>query len=135
PRLPVHRRAAGQAVTVAPALWADVLEGEELAYIGSEDPRAARSEPFPTDLDPQVQSALVRIGLDSVYAHQAEAWRAAARGEPVIVTTGTASGKSLAFNLPVLSALAAQPTDRALYLYPAKALAQDQARPLPALQL
>src|SRR5207247_1435918 len=53
----------------------------------------------------------------------------------VIVTTGTASGKSLAFNLPVLSALAAEPKNRALYLYPTKALAQDQARALGALKV
>src|SRR5207247_9107266 len=53
----------------------------------------------------------------------------------VIVTTGTASGKSLAFNLPVLSALAAEPKNRALYLYPTKALAQDQARALAALKV
>ena len=54
-----------------------------------------------------------------------------ARGENVIVTTGTASGKSLAFNLPVLDAIARDPTARALYLYPTKALTQDQARASP----
>ena len=56
------------------------------------------------------------------------AWEAVARGEHVVVTTGTASGKSLAFNLPVLSTVAGDPHARALYLYPTKALAQDQAR-------
>ena len=69
-------------------------------------------------------------GIDALYAHQADAWDAAARGEHVIVTTGTASGKTLAFNLPVLDALARDPKHRALYLYPTKALAQDQARAL-----
>ena len=63
-----------------------------------------------------------------------EAWDAARRGEHVIVTTGTASGKTLAFNLPVLDALARDPKHRALYLYPTKALAQDQARTLAALK-
>ena len=77
--------------------------------------------------------ALGRRGLSSLYAHQAEAFAAAQRGEHVMVSTGTASGKTLAFNLPVLNALAAQPKDRALYLYPTKALAQDQARSLAAL--
>src|SRR5205814_2819951 len=57
-------------------------------------------------------------------------WDAAARGEHMILATGTASGKSLAFNLPVLDALAREPKTRALYLYPTKALAQDQARSL-----
>src|SRR5438128_717225 len=56
------------------------------------------------------------------------------RGEHVVVTTGTASGKSLAFNLPVLDALAHEPKQRALYLYPTKALAQDQARALAELK-
>ncbi|MGH3103336.1 MAG: DEAD/DEAH box helicase [Gaiellaceae bacterium] len=114
----------------AVAAWEDLIGGEELAYLGSEPPREARAEPFPAGLDPAVQSALVAQGLTSLYAHQAEAWEAAARGEHVIVTTGTASGKTLAFNLPVLDALAREPKLRALYLYPTKALAQDQARTL-----
>jgi DEAD/DEAH box helicase domain-containing protein len=70
------------------------------------------------------------VGVEALYGHQREAWDAAARGENVIVTTGTASGKTLAFNLPVLDALAREPKLRALYLYPTKALAQDQARAL-----
>ena len=70
------------------------------------------------------------IGVPELYAHQREAWEAAARGEHLVVTTGTASGKTLAFNLPVLDALARTPKNRALYLYPTKALAQDQFRTL-----
>src|SRR5262249_25594400 len=80
-------------------------------------------------------AALAGQGISSLYAHQTEAWAAAGRGEHVVVTTGTASGKSLAFNLPVLHALAAEPRLRALYLYPTKALAQDQARALAALRV
>jgi DEAD/DEAH box helicase domain-containing protein len=57
------------------------------------------------------------------------------RGENVVVTTGTASGKSLAFSLPVLDAIAREPTARAIFLYPTKALAQDQARWLARLGL
>jgi DEAD/DEAH box helicase domain-containing protein len=67
--------------------------------------------------------------------HQAGAWEAARRGESLIVTTGTASGKTLAFNLPVLDSLAREPKSRALYLYPTKALAQDQARALAQLEV
>ncbi|HVN62089.1 MAG TPA: DEAD/DEAH box helicase [Gaiellaceae bacterium] len=67
-----------------------------------------------------------------MYSHQAEAWAAAARGEHVLMSTGTASGKTLAFNLPVVDALAREPKRRALYLYPTKALAQDQTRALAA---
>ena len=60
---------------------------------------------------------------------------AASEHSDVVVTTGTASGKSMAFNLPVLNALAAEPKLRALYLYPTKALAQDQARTLASFHL
>ena len=115
--------------------WADLLEGEEIAYTGVEPARDARSEPLPDDLDPRVASALVANGVTSLYRHQAETWEAARRGENVVVTTGTASGKSLAFNLPVLDEIAREPKSRALYLYPTKALAQDQARALSELGL
>ena len=73
------------------------------------------------------------IGVEALYTHQRAAWEAAARGEHLVVTTGTASGKTLAFNLPVLDSLARDPKNRALYLYPTKALAQDQFRALSAL--
>ena len=115
--------------------WADVLQGEELAYLGTEPERSGRSEPFPDDLDPRVTSALVALGISSLWRHQAEAWEAARDGGNLIVTTGTASGKSLAFNLPVLDLLAREPKSRALYLYPTKALAQDQARALHGFRL
>jgi DEAD/DEAH box helicase domain-containing protein len=112
------------------ASWAELLEGEEIAYTRNEPPRPARFAPIPDELDPRVRE---RLGHDALYAHQADAWEAARRGEHVIVTTGTASGKTLAFNLPVLDALAREPKNRALYLYPTKALAQDQLRTLTAL--
>ena len=115
--------------------WADLLEGEEVAYSGSEPSREARVEQLPDDLDPRVASALVATGVTSLYRHQAEAWEAAQRRENIIVTTGTASGKSLAFNLPVLDAIARDPKTRVLYLYPTKALSQDQARALAELRL
>jgi len=111
-------------------LWTDVLQGDELAHVTTEPARAPRTEPFPADVQPAVLEALARQGIGELYVHQAAAWGSAARGEHVIVTTGTASGKTLAFNLPVLDALAREPKNRALYLYPTKALAQDQARAL-----
>src|SRR5438477_9198962 len=109
------------------ATWDDLLAGSELASLTEEPARPARTAPLPDALHPKVREA---IGVDALFAHQAEAWEAAQRGEHVIVTTGTASGKTLAFNLPVLDALARDPKNRALYLYPTKALAQDQARSL-----
>ncbi|MGH3065467.1 MAG: DEAD/DEAH box helicase, partial [Gaiellaceae bacterium] len=81
------------------ARWADLLDGEEIAYSGTEPAREARTKPLPGDLDPRVASALLATGVTSLYRHQAETWEAARRGGNVIVTTGTASGKSLAFNL------------------------------------
>ena len=118
-----------------PASWASLLDGDELAYRTSEPARPAHTEPLPGDLDPAVVSALVGRGITGLYRHQAEAWEAAARGEDLIVTTGTASGKSLAFTLPVLDGIARDPKARALYLYPTKALAQDQARSLADFRL
>jgi len=117
------------------AQWDDLLQGEELAYLGSESAREALVAPLPEDLHPRVRDALAAQGVDALWAHQAEAWEAARRGEHLIVTTGTASGKTLAFNLPVLDALAREPKRRALYLYPTKALAQDQLRALGSFRL
>jgi DEAD/DEAH box helicase domain-containing protein len=114
-----------------PASWDDLLQGDELAYLGSEPAREARPAPIP-ELAPRLWE---RLGVDALYAHQAEVWDAVHRGENVVVTTGTASGKTLAFNLPVLDALARDPKSRALYLYPTKALAQDQFRTLTALKV
>jgi DEAD/DEAH box helicase domain-containing protein len=116
------------------AAWDGLLTGEELAHLTTEPARAARLEPLPDDLDPRVRDALDAAGIRELFAHQAEAWEAAARGEHMIVTTGTASGKTLAFNLPILDALAREPKHRALYLYPTKALAQDQIRALGELK-
>ena len=72
--------------------------------------------------------------IDALFAHQASVGRRR-RGQHLVVTTGTASGKTLAFNLPVLDALARDPKLRTLYLYPTKALAQDQARALAGFRL
>jgi DEAD/DEAH box helicase domain-containing protein len=107
--------------------WEGLLQGEEVAHLTTEPERDARFAPLPEGLDPRVREA---IGVPQLYVHQRAAWDAAARGENVMVTTGTASGKTLAFNLPVLDALAREPKTRALYLYPTKALAQDQFRTL-----
>jgi len=122
-------------MTVEIALWDDLLHGEELAYLGSDPAREAQSEPLPAELPAALSERLEEHGIDSLYLHQAAAWEAAARGEHFVVTTGTASGKTLAFNLPVLAALAEDPKLRALYLYPTKALAQDQIRSLSALKV
>ncbi len=122
--------------TVEP--WSALLEAgredERLVREAFEGARAAHVEPFPDDLHPTLAEGLRRTGIETLYRHQAHAWEAAATG-PFVVTTGTASGKSLSFNLPTLDVLLRDPRARAIYLYPTKALAQDQARALHALRL
>jgi DEAD/DEAH box helicase domain-containing protein len=113
--------------TVDAAIWDDLLTGEELAHAETVPAAEPRVAPLPDELHPDLRDALP---FDGLYEHQREAWDVAARGEHLILATGTASGKSLAFNLPVLDAIAREPKERALYLYPTKALAQDQARAL-----
>jgi DEAD/DEAH box helicase domain-containing protein len=126
------------AVTRRTEPWNDLLDAgradERLVREAYEGARDARLEPVPADLHPAVREGLERVGITQLYAHQAEALAAAWEG-PTIVTTGTASGKSLCFNLPTLDVLCTDPRARALYLYPTKALAQDQARALNAFGL
>lgn len=90
---------------------------------------------LPDELHPALADALRASGIEQLYGHQLQCFDEAlgvgdSPGGNVIVTTGTASGKSLCFNLPVLQTLAADSKARAIYLYPTKALAQDQARKL-----
>jgi DEAD/DEAH box helicase domain-containing protein len=117
------------------AQWDDLLEGEELAYLGEEAARDAITAPLRDELPPTLRERLEANGVTELYSHQAATWDAAQNGQNVAITTGTASGKSLAFNLPVLAALTKQPKLRALYLYPTKALAQDQVRALDELHV
>jgi DEAD/DEAH box helicase domain-containing protein len=93
----------------------------------------AKLTELPSGLDPGLAEALARTGITSLYSHQAEAFEIARESE-LILTSGTASGKSLSFNLPVLDGIARDPKRRAFYLYPTKALAQDQARKLAELR-
>ena len=82
--------------------------------------------PFPEDLDPRLRDVLVRRGYEKLYTHQRAAFDAARAGESTVVVTPTASGKTLCYNLPVLDRILKEPDARALYLFPTKALAQDQ---------
>jgi DEAD/DEAH box helicase domain-containing protein len=95
--------------------------------------RPARYLPLPAGLRPELAAALASRGIERLYAHQAEAYEHVRAGRHVVVVTPTASGKTLCYNLPVLQRLLEQPTSRALYLFPTKALAQDQLAELGAL--
>src|SRR3989475_8344995 len=95
--------------------------------------RSAVYAPFPSSLDPRLVEALRGRGIQQLYSHQARAFETVAKGEHVVVVTPTASGKTLCYNLPVLQALVQQPESRVLYLFPTKALAQDQLAELTEL--
>jgi DEAD/DEAH box helicase domain-containing protein len=86
--------------------------------------------PPPKGLRADLAAGLRARGIEQLYAHQAEAVEAALRGENVVLSTGTASGKTLAYNLPILQESLADPGATAIYLFPTKALAQDQAAEL-----
>ncbi|ODB84949.1 helicase [Candidatus Thiodiazotropha endoloripes] len=87
--------------------------------------RAGKFAPFPDDLDPRLARALISRGIKQLYSHQATAWSAIQSLQHTVVVTPTASGKTLCYNLPVLQA-ALQNRAKSLYLFPTKALAQDQ---------
>ena len=149
--LRIHDRSSLQAVRVAAAIrggglmakslletpWAIALDparrdGRVVAEAVEEEHTATPVD-LPDSLSPAFAEALRGAGIQRLYSHQREAYEAAAESN-LVITSGTASGKSLAFNLPVLDAIAADPKRRALYLYPTKALAQDQARKLGELR-
>ncbi len=87
---------------------------------------SARYAPFPETLDARLQQVLRARGIDQLYTHQAAAIEQVLAGRHVVITTPTASGKTLCYNAPVLSSVLRDPSTRALYLFPTKALAQDQ---------
>ncbi len=111
------------------ALLESGREDDRLVHDDRIAPRAARTTAIPEGLNWRVLQALEQAGIERLYDHQLEALHHAFDG-PTIITTGTASGKSLCFQLPTLEVLISDPSARALYLYPTKALAQDQARSL-----
>ncbi|HLE58759.1 MAG TPA: DEAD/DEAH box helicase, partial [Candidatus Limnocylindria bacterium] len=97
------------------------------------EPQPPRYAPWPAEIDPRLATALRVRGVEALYTHQAAAFETVSAGRNACVVTPTASGKTLCYNLPVLNAVAADPTARALYLFPTKALAADQLTELRAL--
>ena len=96
-------------------------------------PVSPRYAPFPEALDRRLRDALGARGISQLYTHQAESITHALTGRNVVVITPTASGKTLCYNAPVLNAVLEDPSSRALYLFPTKALAQDQLAELHAI--
>jgi DEAD/DEAH box helicase domain-containing protein len=99
-----------------------------LRHVAELPARRGRQRPWPTWVEPDVLAAFTDRGISSPWAHQVQAADLAHAGRHVVISTGTASGKSLAYQLPILNALATDPRARALYISPTKALGHDQLR-------
>ena len=103
---------------------------DQIVYVRQIPPRQAIQGQLESPIHPDLRGCLESRGLWPLYIHQTEAIDALAGGEHVIISTPAASGKSLCYHVPVLDALLADRTSRAMYLYPTKALAQDQLKGL-----
>jgi DEAD/DEAH box helicase domain-containing protein len=116
------------------AALAGTSPGEHpLRHVAELPPRSGRPHGWPAWAEPDVVRAFTDRGISLPWSHQVDAAELAHAGRHVVVSTGTASGKSLAYQLPVLNALATDPRARALYLSPTKALGHDQLRAAYAL--
>jgi DEAD/DEAH box helicase domain-containing protein len=135
--MPRRGPALASRAAVAGGAWEPALgparEDGRLVAESAESATMAKHTDLPADLHPALAEALGEAGIESLYSHQAAAYETARRSH-LILTSGTASGESLSFNLPVLDGIARDPKRRAIYLYPTKALAQDQARKLGELR-
>ncbi|MGV0992901.1 MAG: DEAD/DEAH box helicase [Mycobacterium sp.] len=115
------------------ALCAGAGSEASLRHVAEIAPRTAQSRDWPSWVGADVRAALQDRGISTPWSHQVEAAELAHAGRDVVISTGTASGKSLAFQLPILEALGTDPRARALYLSPTKALGHDQLRSAHAL--
>ena len=106
--------------------WLQAKRGEAIVEHGVSEPKDPRFQEPERPIDPKLLARLHAIGITQLYTHQATAYDLADAGNDVLVTTGTSSGKTLCYNLPVLQRCLREPAARALYLFPTKALAQDQ---------
>lgn len=104
--------------------------GEQLEHVEILSARDGRFRDPATPLPAELAGLLAARSIERLYAHQADALDAARQGRDLVVVTGTASGKTLCYNLPILETCLADPEARALYLFPTKALAQDQLKGL-----
>ena len=125
-------------VTFGSELLAAAVAGTEagehpLRHVAELPARRGRQRPWPTWVEPDVLRAFTDRGISSPWAHQVQAAELAHAGRHVVISTGTASGKSLAYQMPILNTLATDPRARALYISPTKALGHDQLRAAYAL--
>ena len=106
---------------------------DRIQYVRRIDAKSAQYAPFPETLDRQLAEGIQKLGMERLYSHQATAIDAALRGENTVVVTPTASGKSLTYILPVLQRKKQNPMSRSLFLFPTKALSQDQMNSVQSL--
>ncbi|WP_111645478.1 DEAD/DEAH box helicase [Paranoxybacillus vitaminiphilus] len=99
---------------------------EQIVHWHTIPEKEAKYVPFPFELDERLKKALQERGIQALYTHQHSAFETIRRGEHFVAVTPTASGKTLCYNLPVLQTILENPEARALYIFPTKALAQDQ---------
>lgn len=134
PDLPIDARSKDESLTQA--LSRMLSEHDRALRASEDDPHVtavrrleaveAQYAPFPEATDPRLVKAIGSRGITQLYTHQAEAIAHAMAGRNVVTITPTASGKTLCYNMPVMDAILKDPSTRALYLFPTKALAQDQ---------
>jgi DEAD/DEAH box helicase domain-containing protein len=102
------------------------LRNDSLRAVKHLPAQEARSLDYPPEVHPELVKALQAKGFARLYTHQHSCWKAVQSGQNAVVVTPTASGKTLCYNLPILDAMLKDPSARALYLFPTKALANDQ---------
>ena len=107
-----------------PAIKNNIVHWEEIPA------KSADYVDLPANLNPALVDALEKKGLKKLFSHQSEAFQLIEQGKHVVLVTPTASGKTLAYNLPILNDISNSPEIRAIYLFPTKALAQDQLNEL-----
>lgn len=111
-------------------ILSDPKIGENVQYTYEVDGRDGKYEPFPVGLSEEIIDVLRTKDISELYSHQARAWELAQKGKNFTVVTPTASGKTLCYNLPVLQAILDDPSSKAIYIFPTKALSQDQMNEL-----
>ncbi|MGJ9381624.1 DEAD/DEAH box helicase [Salipaludibacillus sp. CF4.18] len=107
-------------------LVAELRNDKQVTYWHEIPEEEAKTASMPTEIDSKIIHALKQRKIDNLYTHQKSAYTSVMRGENVVAVTPTASGKTLCYNLPVLQKHMNNPSSRALYIFPTKALAQDQ---------
>jgi DEAD/DEAH box helicase domain-containing protein len=130
PQLPIPRRETGLESAVERFRQWMARENSPVRALHHEPAREGEFRDFPPELDERLALMLRGRGIERLYSHQAEAFGHIEAGRNTVIVTPTASGKTLCYNLPVMQSLLADPTGRVFYLFPTKALAEDQLQEL-----